>query len=226
MTQDRILDRIKKTLALASNNPSQEEAQAAMLKAQELLAKHGLSMADVQSAQQVETPNVADEMAGTGTTWWEKELSAIIGQNFRCTHYFVPRVGIFFIGLEEDVAIAREIFTYAKESIRTSWKRYRRQEKRKNGLKGELLKGVMNDYITGFLKGLADKFKEQVDRNKWGLVLVKDDLVVQATQAKGLRIVRSKGVRSRGDSAARQAGYREGRNFSDGGPGGTKQIEG
>lgn len=37
MKNNRILERIKKLLALSENNPSSEEAFAAMLKAQELL---------------------------------------------------------------------------------------------------------------------------------------------------------------------------------------------
>lgn len=39
----KIADKIQKLLALAGNNPSEEEAQAALLKAQELMAEYIIS---------------------------------------------------------------------------------------------------------------------------------------------------------------------------------------
>ena len=48
-----IKDRIQKLLAL-SVNPNENEAKAALLKAQELMAKHKLSMADFETAPESE----------------------------------------------------------------------------------------------------------------------------------------------------------------------------
>lgn len=48
-----IKDRIQKLLAL-SVNPNENEAKAALLKAQELMAKHKLSMADFEAASESE----------------------------------------------------------------------------------------------------------------------------------------------------------------------------
>ena len=41
---NKMLEKVKKLLALAGNNPSEEEAQAAALKAQELIAQYNLDM--------------------------------------------------------------------------------------------------------------------------------------------------------------------------------------
>lgn len=46
--QERILDKIKKLQALAGNNPSESEAQAAAAKVQALLFAHNLEMRDVE----------------------------------------------------------------------------------------------------------------------------------------------------------------------------------
>ena len=48
MKEQKIIETIKKCLALASNNPSEEEARAAALKAQQLLAKYNIALADVE----------------------------------------------------------------------------------------------------------------------------------------------------------------------------------
>ena len=41
---NKMLDKVRKLLALAGNNPSEEEAQAAALKAQELIAQYNLDL--------------------------------------------------------------------------------------------------------------------------------------------------------------------------------------
>ena len=42
MTTEKIMEKIKKLLALANNNPSEDEAMAAALKAQEMMAKYNI----------------------------------------------------------------------------------------------------------------------------------------------------------------------------------------
>ena len=51
MANERIIKRIEKLLSLAGNNPSQEEAQSAMLMAQKLMAEHNLSMEAFQEKE-------------------------------------------------------------------------------------------------------------------------------------------------------------------------------
>lgn len=45
---EKIIEKIKKCLELANNNPSEEEAKSAALMAQKLLAKYNISMSDVE----------------------------------------------------------------------------------------------------------------------------------------------------------------------------------
>ena len=50
--REKILKKIENLLALAGNNPSENEAIAAALKAQELMAKYNIELADIEG----ETP--------------------------------------------------------------------------------------------------------------------------------------------------------------------------
>ena len=50
--QDDVSRKIRLLLAKASNNPFREEAEACLLKAQEIMARHGLEMRDVRAAEQ------------------------------------------------------------------------------------------------------------------------------------------------------------------------------
>ena len=55
-----IISKIEKLLALAGNNPSEAEAQAALLKAQQLMAEHNLDMAQFEEAGKVKKEAVKD----------------------------------------------------------------------------------------------------------------------------------------------------------------------
>ncbi len=60
---DKIIERLKKLLALAGNNPSQAEAEAAMAKAQAVAIEHGIDLAMLGDSQaESETEIIRDEM--------------------------------------------------------------------------------------------------------------------------------------------------------------------
>lgn len=59
---DKIIDRIRKLLALGSNNPNEHEAEVAMRRAHRLLAEYNLSLADMTEAEKdAENPYTRDE---------------------------------------------------------------------------------------------------------------------------------------------------------------------
>lgn len=51
LDMEKIVAKIQKLFALAGNNPSEQEAASALLKAQALLAKYNLSQADVEGGE-------------------------------------------------------------------------------------------------------------------------------------------------------------------------------
>ncbi|WP_031516812.1 DUF2786 domain-containing protein [Desulfofalx alkaliphila] len=211
--EEKILNKIRKVLALTKST-YQEEAHTALLKAQELMAQHGLTMAEVEATQEkCEDKQVVDTCVAEKRRnyWYEKNLSKIIGDNFRCHCYVSPGRGIYFIGLKEDVEIATEVYHYALNTmlyLSTDYvKRYQEQTISNQRLK--------NDYYIGFLKGLGDKFKAQVETKGYALVLVKDALVIQAVNDKKLTKGQSSKIVIGGSSDARDAGYRDGRSFDE-----------
>lgn len=214
---NRTLRLIKKSLALAGNNPNAEEAQTALLKAQELMAKHGLSMSDVPVDIEQQCKKTTEiRIDYMRLLWWHKRLAEIIANNFRCYKYWFPngRVAqMAFFGIESDVAIAKEVYLFAIQAIKFHANEYIKR----NGITGRsTINVVKNDYIIGFLNGLDEKFKEQIDRNGWGLVIVKDTLVVQEYEKKNLNFVKAASFTIMGDMSARNAGYVEGKRFDHG----------
>lgn len=218
MTNEKVIDRVKKLLALSTSS-YQAEAENAILKAQELLLANGLSMADVSSGESTKTDKeVIHESVNKGTVcrWHEKLLAAVIAENFRCTAYFgtYDRTGQTFLkimGLKEDVEVCKEVIEFTVRVADHMWLQYKRNNRIKGSL--ERRKGtfaVKNDYFRGFILGVKAKFAEQVQTK--ALILVKDPLVTQEERKLNLR----EGGKIRKSTAfnedARAAGFRDGKN--------------
>lgn len=183
MTKQAILERVRKSLALAEQAGTAGEAQAAMLAAQRLMVKHNLSLADIPDTDK--PAKTAEKRPVTDTfkqlKWWEKSLAKIIGDNFRCYGYMQAngrKARIMFLGLPEDTKLAVEVYVFAYKAIKYHADKYIKD----NNLGGEAsrTKKIKGDYILGFLAGLKVQLEEQVAKENWGLVLVKDAVVEQA----------------------------------------------
>ena len=212
MAEKNIISKIEKLLALAGNNPSEAEAQVAMLKAQKLMAEHNLDMAQFKDQPQEKKEAVTEYFKGYHNTGWAISLAKVICDNFRCNILRAAGYGLVFVGLKEDVAICKAVFTFAANTLDKNMMKLRRQY-RKQGLPTD---GISGDYAAGFIAGLKAKYKEQVEENNWGLVLVKDALVEQKTQDiidpkrkshSGKRLNRS------GDMGLYTKGYLDGKNL-------------
>lgn len=100
-----IIEKIKKLLSL-SESSNENEAKIAMLKAQELLMKHKLSMREVK---EFKVYNSAIKEKASSITFtkakWKSKLAKLIADNFGCYHYFHSRYShqIVFFGREEDI---------------------------------------------------------------------------------------------------------------------------
>ena len=121
----KILDKIKKLLALAGNNDQSAEADAAAKKAAKLAAEHGLKISDVNTDDEkpgsgVEVNHV-DQM-GLSTFKWELPLSQGIANAFECR--MILSIGhkrgsgaLKFIGFPEDVELCIWYHKFLRRSI-------------------------------------------------------------------------------------------------------------
>ena len=211
MTDKNIISKIEKLLALAGNNPSEAEAQAAMLKAQKLMAENNLTMETLNQNKEPQKKEVVREwFKGGQSCQWMRILGKVIANNFRCDMMVGPGYGLVFIGLKEDARICIQVFNFAAHTLEKNMRKIRRQY-RKQGLSTE---GVSGDYSMGFIKGLSDKFKEQVDQNNWGLILVKDNMVTEYCESvKKGKAKSGKTLNSSGDMGLYLKGYTDGKSL-------------
>jgi hypothetical protein len=122
---DKLIIKIQKLLAL-SESSNRNEAELAILKAQELLAKHKLSLKEVN---EFKTCNSAIKENITKVTFtkakWKAKLAKLIADNFGCYYYFKTRRThtITFLGREEDVTVCNIVLEYAVDCINSAVKR-------------------------------------------------------------------------------------------------------
>lgn len=165
MANEKIIEKIKNLLDLASNNSNENEAMAAALKAQELMAKYNIDSSTVNT-EEIEKEFFHAKYVDNGKhemKKWKVTLSAIIARNFCCRLYFAGP-NVIFYGYKKDAQIAVEVFKFLYESGNKFAVRYYTKCKKEE----KNTRGVMNMYLQGFCAGI----KEVLDKQCTALMIV------------------------------------------------------
>ena len=211
-----IKEKIIKLLALAAS-PNEKEAQAALLKARELMAKHKLTAEEFREGQTVKVIRQAVGVECTKqTNPWAVSLGGIISKRYCCQVYRqhakgAKKVTVGFVGLEDDFEVCRRIFLYAYQCVEARCKRIRARE-RDRGSKE--VREMCNAYGWGFCYGLEAAFQEQEkEHQEWGLVLAVpqavEDVISKMNKPTPFGTVSVDGWRAK----YANAGYVEGKKF-------------
>lgn len=134
--QDRIIDKIKKLLAVANNGASgngvEHEQEIAMRQALALLAKHNLEMSDVADNLDKEDREVI-EIAEEFPCPWRRVVAGAVAGLFFCKFFWtqVPnkqKYKFSFVGLESNAEAAKSMTEWLLKSIyKESMKRQKEQ---------------------------------------------------------------------------------------------------
>lgn len=155
---EKVIAKINKLLALSdqSRNPSENEAIAASLQVQKLLAKYNLSMADVTGERQEEDVEQAVADVGTGKKW-KYSLAHAISNNFACKHFIVGREQIVFYGYKADIVAARRVFMYLFKVGDRLANQYAQEYRKAHGYAD----GIYNSFCKGFVAGVQRELEKQ-----------------------------------------------------------------
>lgn len=170
-----MLEKIRKILAKAEGTNNEEEAKLFFMKAQELMAREGITLEEVNQGGSEDEVINQEILSGKKTTASRNLLLAVlIAKNFKVKTYLQNSKVIRFMGFSKDVEIAKMTF----ESISKFMEKKRSQLYRQYKKEGKETKGIRESYTTGFLRGLEEGFKENVESK--ALVIVTPDAVVKA----------------------------------------------
>lgn len=160
---EKIIVKIQNLLDLANNNPNENEAVAAALKAQELMAKYNVHVESVHEMQEEIDEAIFNNMEHAGNRRWRRYLANIIAKNFRCKIYLSGECIVFY-GYKNDTQIALKVFTMlVSVATKLAQKEYYNHRKKYGNAKG-----IMNAFLIGFCEGV----KEALDRQCTALMIV------------------------------------------------------
>ena len=151
---EKIADKIQKLLALAGNNPSEEEAKAAALKAQELIAKFNIDVSQLGEGEEIKYKLL--KAVHSNNEGYRSPLAMILASNFRCKAILLG-TQIHFFGREGDVDACCEVFNYMYRISHNKGLKLEREARKE----GRSTHGIANAYWDGFMKGLKDSLDRQ-----------------------------------------------------------------
>lgn len=154
---NKIIERIKKLFELSRNNPSEEEAKSAALKAQELMAQHGIELTEVEGVTLEKDEKIEEVWVDVPAKKWKYTLAHIVADNFRCKFFMCGRSSFIFYGHETDAHIASETFKYLFNVGNALGNKLYREAKKA----GEWTDNVYNSAVMGFCEGIRKALSEQ-----------------------------------------------------------------
>lgn len=183
MTRERIIERVRKLLAL-SNSSNEHEAALAAAHAQRLLAEHNLAMSELE--MQEEGAGEAELLVARTVSKWLSSLFATVANAFDCFPIVTTTPSnsrLRFIGVGEDPGVAACTLEYLVKELRRLASGYQRQLEARGGrLNPADRQRVRLSYLLGAVHGVRQAMLEQQTRTpttSTALVPVKDALIKQ-----------------------------------------------
>lgn len=213
MREETVRETIKKLLALGEGSNFEAEAQAALLKARELMAKYKISDIDNHKSAVVIHKTLDDIVFGAKTDLWINDLVTVIcdahgckGAGQRFTKF--SRHPVIY-GFEDDVDICIEMIRFALSAINYEYNNAKNiVGKRATAAQ---LKMIRFSYGLGFANGLKAQYDKQNAEEGWGLVLTTPSEVEEVIKNFARTKISSS---TKVDSNVYAKGYDDGKSFT------------
>lgn len=210
MTRDDVIAKIKKLLALSGANPNANEAVAAALKAQKLMADYDI--AEIELGEQLEEEITEVRSSDYFGKRWRGVFAAVIAKNFRCrvyrnNHYdFSTRKQVHanvFMGHKLDAEAAK--LTY--ESLVPIAEKLASQACHEARSTYGTAQGVKNTFLLGFVDGVREELEKQCEAL---MLVVPQDVEeafnnLQLHSSRSWRVTASVNATEQGRTAGRDA---------------------
>ncbi len=183
MTRDRIIERVRKLLAL-SNSSNEHEAALAAAHAQRLLAEHNLAMSELDL--QEEGAGESELKVAKTVAKWLSALFATVADAFDCFPVVTTTSSesrLRFIGVGDDPSVASCTLEYLIKELRRLASLYLRNTESGKGRFSETdRQRIRTSYLLGAVHGVRqamDAQKKETPTTSKALVPVKDALIRQ-----------------------------------------------
>jgi len=222
---DAVLQRIAKLSELTTDRgATQAEAEQAASMIQKLLDKYSLSMEQVKPIKQQSSQDVQFERFNRDTVrWFDWELRLLDAVTYAASvHYVYNSTWITFIGMAQDVTLAKQLYIQFRAIAETLAKRAVREYSANTWQDARSLRGASSvrnyrlSYLIGFAKGLHAAFREAKRASEQAnqiqaLVLVKDALIETATKERYPHLGKPRNYSSTSNQQAERVGFNDGK---------------
>lgn len=223
----KIYEKITKLLAL-SKSPNEHEAALAAERAQDLLLKYNLSLADIQtpgSQEEIGKHLVSSMPGGKKYHWCGTLLNGIATANF-CKAVWTGS-SLFVIGRKSNAAVCREMYLYLLEAIERvsaeAWKAWKKQTKPSGAESTRWYNSFVDGCTNRIYYRLMEIRKQQEtvgssDGSVSALVCVslyqREDAAIEEFAAANLKIGKGSSSQKKTNLSAYSAGSKAGENIS------------
>lgn len=220
MTDEKILKRIERLLAMAKDSSSPNEAAIAARRAATLMAKHNLEEADV-ILDEMTDDDIVDIMADAGATQithWMMRFAVPVAKLMDCdarVYRSGKRKIVTYLGQKEDAQVAAWVYVYLVDQVKLLSKKYRAQMRKQFGAghgtnMGDYREGITEEILNTLWQMKKEKEAALAEHvTGTALVVRKQDLI----EKKFGETEYSKGKsRQLNDANAYYAGKRDGKN--------------
>jgi hypothetical protein len=220
MTREDALKKAEKLIALVNGAATPEEAAAASLALQKLLAKYNLDMREVENGSaEDQREEVTEEEAETTSAMhlWEVRIACTVRDNFRCGLYTQSLYGrkqrIVFYGEGEDAKNAARLYVALKSAAKNCWNDYRPKAKACMEAHGFSWSAARHrgEYLEGFAQGIKDAFRKQAEEDAGVAIMLVKPESVKRYEREELHLTRSHASYAyHGRGSAYKSGQRDG----------------
>lgn len=171
MAEDKIIERMKKLLALSANNSNEHEAMAAAKALHMLLAKHNISIEDVQGEDEKE---VGKNAIITKCRPWKRRVAKSIAHLYFCNFYYAQsshRKGYsnyYFVGNDVNRSFAKHIYNMVIKTIERASRKQSRERY------GKEVCEFVNSFWSGAAITIEQRCSEMLEDAKSGEMVDED----------------------------------------------------
>jgi len=207
---NKIADKIQKLLNLAGNNPNEEEAQAALLKAQKLMAQYNVDLESLGDGKKELKCSL--ELTKVKANPRDNQVHVIIADAFACKPLISCGRHLMFFGREDNAKAAKSCMEFIHKTLEQGIRRVCKEYGLKSSERGA--SDIYNGYAKGFIEGL----KETVGAQTVALAVVVPEDVKEAFSKKFPSLNTYKGKGTSWDPSYKDAyhqGKQDGRSAMD-----------
>lgn len=184
MTRKRVIERVRKLLALAKSS-NEHEAALAAAHAQRLLAEHNLAISELEMRE--EGAGEAELTVARTVPKWLSSLFAVVAHAFDCMAIVASTADagrLRFIGVGEDPAVAACTLQFLMQELRRLASRYLKQQAAEL-LSPAIRRRMRDSYLLGGVQGVQQAMalqKAATPTTAGALVPVKEALIRQYSE--------------------------------------------